>query len=104
MIARIWKGKTNEADSSKYFEYLKSTGLKDYQETAGNKGVMVLQNTDRGVTEFTLISFWDSYESIRMFAGDNINVPVYYQEDTKFLLELEKKVLHYDVCYINFNK
>ncbi len=104
MIARIWKGRTRQADSSEYLEYLKSTGLKDYRETAGNKGVIVLQNTDSGVTEFTLISFWESYESIRKFAGENIDVPVYYPEDTQFLLELEKNVLHYDVCFNSFNK
>jgi hypothetical protein len=104
MIARIWKGKTKEADSSTYLEYLKSTGLKDYRETAGSKGVMVLQNTDSGVTEFNLISFWESYESIRKFAGDDIDVPVYYPEDIQFLLELENKVSHYDVCFNSFIK
>ncbi len=49
------------------------------------------------VAHFTLISLWDSFDSIRKFAGDAIEVARYYPEDTAFLLELEPHVTHHEV-------
>ena len=40
MIARIWKGETPESKADQYFDFLKATGIKDYQETKGNQGVL----------------------------------------------------------------
>jgi hypothetical protein len=36
-----------------------------------------------------MITFWESEEAIRIFAGDDINVAKYYDFDKDFLLELE---------------
>jgi len=45
---------------------------------------------------FTL-TFWESREAIRAFAGDNIELARYYPEDKRYLLEFEPGVLHYEV-------
>jgi heme-degrading monooxygenase HmoA len=97
MIARTWRGLTRESDKEVYFEYLKKTGLPGYAATKGNRGVSVLCRVRDGVAEFLLISLWDSYESIRAFAGPDFEKAVYYPEDKKFLLELEPNVSHYEV-------
>jgi hypothetical protein len=39
-----------------------------------------------------MITFWESEEAIRAFAGDDINVAKYYDFDKDFLLELESAV------------
>jgi heme-degrading monooxygenase HmoA len=44
-----------------------------------------------------VISFWESLESIKEFAGVEIEIAHYYPEDNKFLLELEPKVSHYEI-------
>jgi len=45
-----------------------------------------------------LFSLWDSVDSIRQFAGDDIDKAVYcFPEDPDFLLELELWVKHYEV-------
>jgi hypothetical protein len=97
MIARIWRGVTRADQADAYYEYLERTGLKDYRNTAGNRGVWVLRQLRDDTATFLLISLWDSIESIRRFAGDNIETAVYYPEDHAFLLELEPTVSHYDV-------
>jgi heme-degrading monooxygenase HmoA len=76
---------------------LKATGVKDYLSTAGNCGVYVLKRIDRGLSEFVLVSFWESFESIRKFEGSDIDRAVYYERDKDFLLNLEPKVAHYEV-------
>ncbi|MBV9231598.1 MAG: antibiotic biosynthesis monooxygenase [Chloroflexi bacterium] len=98
MIARIWRGITPAEKGDQYLEYLEKTGLKDYRAVPGNQGVQVLRRTYEGKTEFLLISFWESYEAIGAFAGDDLERAVYYPEDKEFLLELEPKVTHYEVA------
>ena len=97
MIARIWRGTTPASKSDKYLDYLKATGVKDYLSTTGNCGVYVLRRNDGGLSEFFLISFWESFESIRNFAGPDIDRAVYYERDKEFLINLEPKVAHYEV-------
>ena len=43
------------------------------------------------------MTLWDSWESIRAFAGDDVERARYYPEDTRYLLELEPTVTHFEV-------
>lgn len=97
MIARAWHGVVPSAKADAYMDYLNRTGIPDYKSTEGNRGVYVLRRVEDDKTHFLLISLWDSYDAIRKFAGDDIEKAHYYDEDTEFLLELEPKVIHYDV-------
>lgn len=96
-IARTWHGIVPAEKSEEYFRYLQRTGIKDYQATEGNLGVQVFRRTQNSMTHFLLITYWDSYESIRTFAGDNFNNARYYPEDKEFLIEMEPNVTHYVV-------
>lgn len=98
MIARIWRGVTEASKAEEYLEYLMETGVKDYRAVTGNQGVQVLHRTYDGKTEFLILSFWESYEVIRAFAGDDLERSVYYDKDKEFLLELEPRVIHYEVA------
>ncbi|MEW6508998.1 MAG: antibiotic biosynthesis monooxygenase [Bacteroidota bacterium] len=97
MIARVWKGTTLEKDTETYLQYLEETGLKDYRKTEGNLGVQLLLKTEDGISEFVIISLWDSFDSIRKFSGKNIDKARYYPKDKKYLLKLEPNVAHYTV-------
>ena len=100
MIARIWKGVTLAAKADEYLDYLKATGLKEYRATDGNRGVWVLRRLQDDQAEFTLISLWESWESIRRFAGEEIERAVYYPEDQRYLLALDPSVVHYEVLVV----
>jgi heme-degrading monooxygenase HmoA len=97
MIARIWRGVVREANKDIYLDYLKKTGLEEYTETPGNRGVFTLRRVADGKCEFFLLTLWDSWDAIKAFAGDDYEKAVYYPEDEKFLLSLEPKVTHYEV-------
>ena len=97
MIARIWRGVTLDSKSDEYLDYVKRTGVKDCRATAGNRGVWVLRKVADGRAEFLFISLWESFDSIRKFAGLEIAKAVYYPEDEKFLLGLDPNVAHYEV-------
>jgi heme-degrading monooxygenase HmoA len=97
MIVRVWRGVTPEAKADQYVQFVKATGVKDYRATEGNQGVLLLRRVSDGRAEFVLISFWESWDAIRRFAGDNVNKAVYYPKDQEYLLALDPEVLHYEV-------
>lgn len=97
MIVRSWRGSVRKEDSDRYFEYLKQTGLVAYQHTPGNKGVLALRRDVEDRTEFVLLSFWDSMEAVKRFAGPNPDNVIYYPEDETMLVEYDHFVNHYDV-------
>jgi hypothetical protein len=43
-----------------------------------------------------MITFWESEEAIRAFAGHDISVEKYYDFDKDFLIELEPCCAHYE--------
>lgn len=97
MIARQWIGATRESDADTYFQYLKETGVKECEATQGNKGVWLLRRVQDSTAEFVFISLWDSFESVKTFAGPDYEKAVYYPEDTKYLLTLNPHVTHFEV-------
>ena len=101
MIARIWHGRTPAEKADDYLEYVKRTGIAEYRSVAGNRGQYILRKIDGDgdIADFTVLSFWESMDAVRAFAGTEPEKPVYYPEDEEYLLELEDEVAHYDVVY-----
>jgi len=97
MIARIWQGRTRLEDYNKYTEFMKDRAIPDYQNTPGFVKLVFLRNTRGNAGHFTLITFWDNYEVIKNFAGEEFEKAKYYPEDKDFLLEFEEYVTHYEV-------
>ena len=63
---------------------------------AGNRGIYLLRRTEGDVTHFVTLTFWDSLDAIKAFAGDQYDRARYFPEDDAFLLERERDVVHYD--------
>ena len=78
MIARLWRGRTPAAKADEYAAFLQRTGLADYRATPGNRGVLALRRLEGAEAEFLLISLWESLESIRRFAGPDVEKAFYY--------------------------
>ena len=96
MIARTWHGKTSSFDAEIYRHYVISTGIKDLTATKGNLGLHIWQKNEKDITHIWVVSFWDSHESIKAFAGNDIEIARYYDNDKNYLLELEPHVQHYE--------
>jgi heme-degrading monooxygenase HmoA len=97
MIARTWRGWTRREDSDAYLDYVESTGGRAARETPGNRGFYVLRRQDGDRIEFMTMSLWDSLDSIRAFAGDDLEV-VFYDEDDRYLVDRERFVTHYEIA------
>jgi heme-degrading monooxygenase HmoA len=98
VIARIWRGAVRSGEAQEYADYIDATGVKEYTETDGNRGVWMLRrDRDDGVSEFVMFTLWDSMDAVRAFAGDAPEKAVYYPEDERFLVEHDDVVEHYEV-------
>jgi heme-degrading monooxygenase HmoA len=98
MIVRIWRGRTKATQADGYTEYMKQTGIDGLRRTPGNRRAMILRSDGADETEFLVVSFWDTMESILAFAGERPEEAVYYPEDDRYLLEMERTVRHYEVA------
>lgn len=97
MIARTWHGVTPASKADAYYKYLEESGVQEYRRTRGNRGVYVLRRIVGDEAHFLLVSLWDSYDSIRAFAGEDLEKARYFPKDREFLLEFEPRVTHYEV-------
>ena len=96
MIARLWHGRVRTSDLDDYVHYIRGTGLRDYRACHGNRGALMFVRSTGDEAEVFTLSLWSSYEDIKAFAGDDIAKARYYPEDTRYLLELEPTVRHFD--------
>ena len=93
-ITRIWHGLTRAEDADEYLEFLVKTGVADYQATDGNLSDEILRRRESDVCHFWTVTKWDSFESIKKFAGEDYEKAKYYDEDKRYLLEFEPRVIH----------
>ncbi|HEX2497820.1 MAG TPA: hypothetical protein VHO00_03405 [Actinomycetes bacterium] len=99
MILRIWRGAVRTAQVAEYVDYIDKTGLSEYLQTPGNRGAqMVTRDLGDETTEILTLSWWDDLDSIRAFAGDDIEAAKYYPEDERFLVSQDDTVRHYAVA------
>ena len=99
MIARSWRGATRAEDAETYLAYLHQTGLADFRKVDGNRGALALRRIANGRAEFVVMSFWESEQAIRDFAGDDLEQAVFYPEDERFLIDRDDRVSHYEVVF-----
>jgi heme-degrading monooxygenase HmoA len=98
VIARVWFGRTKAEDHDAYLAYLEESGVAALKKTRGNQGVMVLRRRDGDEAEFGVVSFWDSLDDVKAFAGEDVDVARYFPEDERYLLEFTPRLKHFEVA------
>ena len=97
MIVRMWHGRVPREKAEAYRKFLNSRAIPDYRSTPGNVGVYILERPAEDAVHFVTLTYWESLDAIRAFAGDEVSRAKYYPEDSEFLLEFEPEVAHYEV-------
>ena len=97
MIARIWKGDVPLERSDEYLKRMRTVAIPDYRSTEGNQGAYALRHEHEDRAEFLMLTLWDSRESIKAFAGDDISVAKYYDFDAEILLGMNPHVDHFEI-------
>ncbi len=99
IIARIWHGKVRSDEAEKYYEYLVKHVIPDIESVKGNLGATIMMKPEGDITHIIVISYWESIDAIKQFAGEDIDKARYYEEDKKYLLGFEPSVEHYYIVW-----
>lgn len=97
MIVRMWHGRVPASKAGAYREFLNARAIPDYRSSEGNLSVHILERSEGVVMHFITLTFWKDFDSIKAFAGEDVEAAKYYPEDEEFLLEFEPRVVHYEV-------
>ena len=97
MIARHWRGWTKLQDAGVYEELIKTKVFPQLKKIKGYRGGYVLRSDAAEESEFVVLNFFDSLDSVRQFAGQNFAVPVFEPEAKRLLTRFDTIVNHYEV-------
>jgi heme-degrading monooxygenase HmoA len=99
MIARVWRGQTTRANAEAYRSFVTTKIFRSLEKIPGHRGAYLLKRDHDGLTEFLVITHWDSIEAVRDFAGDNVDAAVVEPEARTILSDFDTFVRHYDVAH-----
>jgi heme-degrading monooxygenase HmoA len=94
----MWRGAVRAGDGDAYAAYTEETGVKEYVQTPGNRGVYMLRRDVGDKVEFVMFTLWDSLDAVKAFAGDDPETAVFYPEDDRFLVERDERATHFEVA------
>ena len=97
MIVRLWKGRVKAEDAEEYRAYQEEVGPPGYENIPGNRGIYILGRDLGDEYEIAMLTFWDSMDSVRAFAGDPADRAKYYDRDFDYLIDPPETVDHYEI-------
>lgn len=98
MISRHWKGITKPGLAESYVEHLKAEVFPKLRSIPGFISAQVLRRDVSQLTEFQVVTLWESLAAIRAFAGEDPDTAVVPEAASALLLSFERRVVHYEVA------
>lgn len=99
MIARIWHGWTSNSNADAYEQLLQTKILPGIHRVKGYKGAHLLRRPADAETEFITVTYWESMEAIREFAGPEGSHAVVPPEAQELLKHYDQESVHYDAFW-----
>jgi heme-degrading monooxygenase HmoA len=97
MVARIWHGRTPAEKADEYRQYLFDVGVKKIATLPGNRGVQMMVSRTAEQGEFMVVSYWDSIDAIKGYAGAEYTKVHDLPRDKEFLIDQETLVRHFEL-------
>jgi len=97
MIGRFWRGWATAEHALAYGKLFRTSILPDLQRINGFVDAYVLQRDAEGEVEIMTITFFETMEAIRAFAGNDPNLAHVTMEARQLLSRFEHTVTHYEV-------
>ena len=97
MSARSFKARATAGGATAYAKFFHDTLVPQLREIAGHRGALVLTRDAGDAVEIDVVTFWDSMDAVRRFAGDTPERAVVEPEARAILSWFDERVLHHDV-------
>lgn len=96
-VARVWRGETTLENAAAYEQHLKTNVFPELKAMSGHQGAFILRRNAGAGVEFLIVTQWASLESVRAFAGDDLERAVIELEALRLLAAHDNEVRHFDV-------
>ena len=103
MIERHWKGIAKPQSADAYIKHLLEDTFPKLKTIQGFVNARILKRAVDTGMEFLIVTAWESYESIKQFAGSQVDVAVIPALVQEMMTEFDRHVSHYDVL-IDMNR
>ena len=97
MIGRVWHGWTAPQNADAYEQLLRREVLPGIGRIDGFGGAEVLRRDAGDEIEFVTITFFESLEAVRAFAGQDYEVAVVPPEAQRLLTHYDTRSAHYEL-------
>ena len=99
-VARTWHGSTSPENADAFEHFLRDKVFPDFEKSLkGYHGAQLLRRKLDDHVEFMTIMWFDSMDSVRLFAGDDYETAHIDPNVEKLLWQYSKKSIHSDVCF-----
>jgi heme-degrading monooxygenase HmoA len=96
MIARHWKGVAKPESAGAYVDHLRHETFPALRKLDGFIDASILRRYVSEGVEFLVVTHWDTLDSIRAFAGDDIEAAVVPERVRAMMVEYDLTVRHYE--------
>jgi len=96
MIGRIWHGWTTRANAGAYEALLRGEILPGIHRVRGYRGAYVLRREAGEEVEFVTLTFFDSLDAVRAFAGEDYEQAVVPASARALLARFDPRSVHYE--------
>jgi len=97
MIVREWRGRTGVSQAAAYPKHFREKVVPELRHVPGFVGAHLIQRQIDGVLEFVVLTRWHSMDSIKAFAGAEVEKAVVEPGAVAALTDFDSTVRHYDV-------
>ena len=97
MIARVWRGWTTPENADAYEGFLRTTMFPSIHRVPGYLGADLFRRDDGGEVAFITVTRFESFDSVRAFAGDDYERAVVEPEARELLSRFDERSEHYEV-------
>jgi heme-degrading monooxygenase HmoA len=99
MIFRHWRGLAPKTTADAYEAHATQTVFPTLRTMTGHRGAWLLRRDMEGQVEFVALTLWESRESIKAFAGDDISTAIVEPEGRAALSSFDDFATHYEVAH-----
>jgi len=97
MISRQWMGITKPGLAEAYVRHLERETFTGLARIPGFVRASILKRDIGDMTEFQIVTEWESLDAIQAFAGSDISVAVVPEAARALLSSFDDHVLHYEI-------
>jgi heme-degrading monooxygenase HmoA len=97
VVIREWRGRASLSRAEAYPRHFRDKVVPELRRVPGFVGAHLSQRRFDDTVEFLVLTRWRSMDSVRAFAGPNIEKAVVEPGAVAVLIEFDAEVRHYDV-------